>query len=65
MSIYAVMFYVLGAVIVAATALAITRRNLMHTIVYLALSFLGTALRLLEQPVQHLLAQVSFLATGR
>ena len=44
MSIYAVMFYVLGAVIVAATALAITRRNLMHAIVYLVLSFIGTAL---------------------
>ena len=44
MSIYAVMFYVLGAVIVAATVLAITRRNLMHAIVYLVLSFIGTAL---------------------
>jgi NADH-quinone oxidoreductase subunit J len=44
MSIYAVMFYLLGAVIVAATALAITRRNLMHAIVYLVLSFIGTAL---------------------
>jgi NADH-quinone oxidoreductase subunit J len=44
MSIYAVMFYVLGAVIVAATILAITRRNLMHAIVYLVLSFIGTAL---------------------
>ena len=44
MSIYAVMFYLLAAVIVAATALAITRRNLMHAIVYLVLSFIGTAL---------------------
>ncbi len=44
MSIYAMMFYVLGAVIVAATALAITRRNVMHAIVYLVLSFIGTAL---------------------
>jgi NADH-quinone oxidoreductase subunit J len=44
MSIYAVIFYLLGAVIVTATALAITRRNLMHTIVYLVLSFIGTAL---------------------
>ena len=34
----------------------------MHTMVYLVLSFTGTALRLLEQPVQYLLAQVSFLA---
>ncbi len=44
MSIYAVMFYLLGAAIVTATALAITRRNLMHAIVYLVLSFIGTAL---------------------
>ncbi|OGR30764.1 MAG: NADH-ubiquinone/plastoquinone oxidoreductase subunit 6 [Desulfobacca sp. RBG_16_60_12] len=44
MSIYAVMFYVLGAVIVAATALAITRPNVMHAIVCLALSFVATAL---------------------
>ncbi|MDO9533135.1 MAG: NADH-quinone oxidoreductase subunit J [Deltaproteobacteria bacterium] len=41
---YAIIFYLLGAVIVAATALAITRRNLMHAIVYLVLSFIGTAL---------------------
>jgi NADH-quinone oxidoreductase subunit J len=44
MSIYAVIFYVLGAVIVTATALAITRRHLMHAIVYLVLSFIATAL---------------------
>ena len=44
MNIYAIMFYLLGAVIVAATALAITRRNVMHAIVYLVLSFIGTAL---------------------
>jgi len=44
MSIYAVIFYVLGAVIITATALAITRRNLMHSIVYLVLSFIGTAM---------------------
>jgi NADH-quinone oxidoreductase subunit J len=44
MNLAAVIFYVLGAIIVAATALAITRRNLMHAIVYLVLSFIGTAL---------------------
>ena len=44
MSIYAVMFYVLGAVIVGATLMAITRRNVMHAIVFLVLSFIGTAL---------------------
>jgi NADH-quinone oxidoreductase subunit J len=46
MSIYAVMFYVLGAVIVSATALAVTRHNVMHAIVYLVLSFFGSALLL-------------------
>jgi NADH-quinone oxidoreductase subunit J len=44
MSIYAVIFYVLGAVIVGATLMAITRHNVMHAIVYLVLSFVGTAL---------------------
>jgi NADH-quinone oxidoreductase subunit J len=44
MSIYAVIFYVLGAVMVVATALAITRRNVMHAIVYLVLSFIATGL---------------------
>jgi NADH-quinone oxidoreductase subunit J len=44
MSIYAIIFYVLAAIIIIATVLAITRRNLMHAIVYLVLSFIGTAL---------------------
>ena len=46
MSIYAVIFYLLGVVMVAATALAITRRNVMHAIVFLVFSFIGTALLL-------------------
>lgn len=44
MSIYAVIFYLLGLVTVAATVLAITRSNLVHAVVYLVLSFFGTAL---------------------
>ncbi len=44
MNLSAIIFYLLGAVILAATAMAITRRNLMHAIVYLVLSFFGTAL---------------------
>ena len=44
MNLYAVIFYLLAFIILAATALAITRRNLMHAIVYLVLSFFGTAL---------------------
>ena len=44
MSLYALIFYTLTFIIVVSTALAITRRNVMHAVVYLALSFLGTAL---------------------
>jgi NADH-quinone oxidoreductase subunit J len=44
MNIHAVIFYVLGAVMVAATALAVTRKNVMHAIVYLVLSFIATSL---------------------
>ena len=44
MNIYSIIFYGLGVVIIASTALAITRRNVMHAIVYLVLSFIGTAL---------------------
>ncbi len=44
MRLYALIFYTLAAIIVVATALAITRRNVMHAVVYLVISFLGTAL---------------------
>jgi len=44
MNLYAVIFYLLAFIILASTALAVTRRNLMHAIVYLVLSFFGTAL---------------------
>jgi NADH-quinone oxidoreductase subunit J len=44
MTIYAVIFYVLAAVIVVATGLAITRRNLVHAVVYLIISFFGSAM---------------------
>lgn len=37
-------FYVLAAIILVATALAITRSNLIHAVVYLTISFFGTAL---------------------
>ncbi|MFZ2448205.1 MAG: NADH-quinone oxidoreductase subunit J [Syntrophobacteraceae bacterium] len=38
-----IIFYVLATVIVAATAMAITRKNLVHAIVYLLQSFFATA----------------------
>ena len=44
MNLYAVIFYLLAGLILVSTALAVTRRNLMHAIVYLVLSFFGTAL---------------------
>ncbi|MFZ5449485.1 MAG: NADH-quinone oxidoreductase subunit J [Thermodesulfobacteriota bacterium] len=44
MNLYAVIFYILAAIIVAFTIMAITRRNVMHAIVYLVGSFIATAL---------------------
>ena len=44
MTLYALIFYVVAAVTVAATAVAITRRNLVHAVIYLIFSFFGTAM---------------------
>jgi len=44
MTLYGFLFYVLAAVIVASTAVAITRRNLVHAVVYLIFSYFGTAM---------------------
>jgi len=44
MNLYGIIFYILAFIILLSTALAITRRNLMHAIVFLVLSFFGTAL---------------------
>ena len=44
MPIFAVIFYVLAILAVAFTVMAITRRNVMHAIVYLVGSFIATAL---------------------
>jgi NADH-quinone oxidoreductase subunit J len=44
MNIYVIFFYILAVIIVTFTSLAITRRNVMHAIVYLVGSFIGTAL---------------------
>jgi len=38
------LFYLIGAVILAATALAVTRRQPVHAVVYLVVSFFATAL---------------------
>jgi NADH-quinone oxidoreductase subunit J len=44
MTLYAVIFYVLAAVILVTTGIAITRRNLVHAVVYLVFSFFGSAM---------------------
>ena len=43
MTLYAAIFYLLAAVTVAATAMAITRRQPVHAVLYLIVAFLGTA----------------------
>jgi NADH-quinone oxidoreductase subunit J len=43
MVVYDAIFYALSAIILLSTLLAITRRNLVHAVVYLVLSFFGTA----------------------
>ena len=44
MTLYSVIFYVLAALILVSTGLAITRRNLVHAVVYLVISFFGSAM---------------------
>lgn len=44
MTLYGLLFYVIAGVVVAATAVAVTRRNLVHAVVYLIFSYVGTAM---------------------
>jgi NADH-quinone oxidoreductase subunit J len=44
MNLYAVAFYLLAAVILGATLMAVTRRHLVHAVLYLIVSFFGSAL---------------------
>ena len=44
MTLYSVIFYALAALILVSTGLAITRRNLVHAVVYLIISFFGSAM---------------------
>jgi NADH-quinone oxidoreductase subunit J len=43
MTIYGLIFYLIAAVILVATGLAITRRNPVHAVIYLIISFFGSA----------------------
>lgn len=44
MTIYGFIFYLLSILIVVTTGLAITRRNMVHAVVYLVISFFGSAM---------------------
>jgi NADH-quinone oxidoreductase subunit J len=44
MSILTLLFYAIALLILAATAMAVTRRDLVHAVLYLVLSFFGTAM---------------------
>ncbi len=44
MTLYAGIFYLLAIVVLASTLLAVTRRQVVHAVVYLIISFIGTAL---------------------
>jgi len=44
MTIYSIIFYLLALLILGSTAMAITRRNLIHVVIYLIFSFFGSAM---------------------
>ena len=44
MTIYSIIFYLLAFLILGSTAMAITRRNLIHAVIYLIFSFFGSAM---------------------
>ncbi len=44
MTIYSLIFYVLALFILATTAMAVTRRNMVHVVIYLIFSFFGSAM---------------------
>jgi NADH-quinone oxidoreductase subunit J len=44
MSILTILFYAIAVLITASTAMAVTRRNMVHAVLYLVLSFFGTAM---------------------
>lgn len=44
MSLLTILFYAISLLIIGSTAMAVTRRNLVHAVLYLVLSFFGTAM---------------------
>ena len=43
MTIYAILFYLIAAVMIITTGMAVTRSNLVHAVLYLVISFFGSA----------------------
>ncbi len=44
MTLYSILFYLIAALILCATTAAVTRRNMVYAVIYLVLSFFGTAM---------------------
>lgn len=44
MTLYATLFYIIAALLITATCLAVTRRNMVHAVLYLVVSFFGSAM---------------------
>lgn len=43
MTIYSILFYLIAAVMIISTGMAVTRSNLVHAVLYLVISFFGSA----------------------
>ncbi len=44
MTLFVILFYIIAVLMITTTTLAVTRRNLVHTVLYLVLSFFGSAM---------------------
>lgn len=44
MTVYSITFYILAVLLLASTAMAVTRRNMVYAVLYLVLSFFGSAM---------------------
>jgi NADH-quinone oxidoreductase subunit J len=44
MTLYSILFYILAALILISTGFAVTRGNLIHAVIYLVISFFGSAM---------------------
>jgi len=64
MTLYPIIFYILAIVILVATALAITRRQPVHAVLYLIVAFLGTAALFFLLGAPFLAAFMVILYTG-